>query len=280
MLRLMLIVTALIAPLSLSAQERIVIAGGSIAEVVYALGAGSDVIAVDQTTSYPPETASLPQIGYWKQLSSEGILALKPTLFLTCNDAEPAHALSQLSSIGVKVLALPRTPATVEQLRDNIRAIASTLNRKEQGEALVANIENSLTSVRKKVDAHPDKVKVLFLLSIDNAEPQVAGQRSIADGIMALAGGHNAATHVQYKKFSGEGIISSHPDVIVVTEQSLNEPDGMAKLGSIPGVQQTPAWKNGRIVAIDRAIILGIGPRVGQAVEQLYHGFYPQENLQ
>lgn len=83
MLRLMLIVTALIAPLSLSAQERIVIAGGSIAEVVYALGAGSDVIAVDQTTSYPPETASLPQIGYWKQLSSEGILALKPTLFLT-----------------------------------------------------------------------------------------------------------------------------------------------------------------------------------------------------
>lgn len=275
MLRLFTLLAALCAPLWLQAQERIVIAGGSLTEVVYALGAGDEVIAVDQTTSYPPQTGKLPQIGYWKQLSSEGILALKPTLFLTWSDAEPGHVLSQLPKLGVKVVALPRTPATVSQLSDNIRQVASVLHRQAQGDALVADIEKKLTTVKENVDRQPKKVNVLFLLSIESAEPQVAGKQSIADGIMALAGGVNVATHVQYKKYSGEGIISSNPDVIVVTEQSLNEADGLAKLGAIPGVQQTPAWKNRRIVAIDRAIILGMGPRVGEAVEHLYQKFYP-----
>ncbi|WP_347254748.1 heme/hemin ABC transporter substrate-binding protein [Leminorella grimontii] len=275
MIRLLTLVAALSAPLWLQAQERVVIAGGSLTEVVYALGAGDEVIAVDQTTSYPPQTQSLPQIGYWKQLSSEGILALKPTLFLTWSDAEPGYVLSQLPKLGVKVVALPRTPATVSQLSDNIRQVATVLNRQAAGDALIADIEKTLITVKENVDRHAKKTNVLFLLNIDNAEPQVAGRQSIADGIMAMAGGVNVATHVQYKKYSGEGIISSNPDVIVVTQQSLSVAGGMAKLGEIPGVQQTPAWKNQRIVAIDRAIILGMGPRVGLAVEQLYQGFYP-----
>lgn len=61
---------------SVTAAERIVVAGGSLTELIYAMGAGERVVGVDETTSYPPETAKLPHIGYWKQLSSEGILSL------------------------------------------------------------------------------------------------------------------------------------------------------------------------------------------------------------
>ncbi len=53
------------------------------------MGAGERVVGVDETTSYPPETAKLPHIGYWKQLSSEGILSLRPDSVITWQDAGP-----------------------------------------------------------------------------------------------------------------------------------------------------------------------------------------------
>lgn len=68
---------------SVTAAERIVVAGGSLTELIYAMGAGERVVGVDETTSYPPETAKLPHIGYWKQLSSEGILSLRPDSVIT-----------------------------------------------------------------------------------------------------------------------------------------------------------------------------------------------------
>lgn len=72
---------------SVTAAERIVVAGGSLTELIYAMGAGERVVGVDETTSYPPETAKLPHIGYWKQLSSEGILSLRPDSVITWQDA-------------------------------------------------------------------------------------------------------------------------------------------------------------------------------------------------
>ncbi len=74
---------------SVTAAERIVVAGGSLTELIYAMGAGERVVGVDETTSYPPETAKLPHIGYWKQLSSEGILSLRPDSVITWQRATP-----------------------------------------------------------------------------------------------------------------------------------------------------------------------------------------------
>lgn len=78
---------------SVTAAERIVVAGGSLTELIYAMGAGKRVVGVDETTSYPPETAKLPHIGYWKQLSSEGILSLRPDSVITagCRTANCAR---------------------------------------------------------------------------------------------------------------------------------------------------------------------------------------------
>lgn len=261
--------------LLVQAQERVVIAGGSLTEIVYALGAGDRVVGVDQTSSYPPQVAALAQIGYWKQLNTEGILSLKPDLFITWSDSEPHLVLDQLTKHGVKVPTFSRVPGTIEQLFINIRQVAETLNRQPQGEVLVADIEKKISAITTKVQKQPNKVRVLFLLSVGSGSPQIAGQGSIADGIITLAGGDNVATHTQYKKYSGEAIVATRPDVIVVTEQSLNVPDGKQILGAIPGISQTPAWKNQRIVAVDQAILLGMGPRVAEAIELLYQGFYP-----
>lgn len=255
--------------------ERLVAAGGSLTELIYAIGAGSNVVGVDETTSYPPETAALPHIGYWKQLSSEGILSLHPDSFITWQDAGPQIVLDQLRAQKVNVVTLPRVPATVEQMYANIHELAKTLRMPEQGDALVKRIHQRLDRVQQSVAAKKAPVKAMFILSAGGSAPQVAGKGSVADAILTLAGAQNVASHAQYKSYSAESLIAANPQVIVVTSQMV---DGdLNRLSAIAGITRTAAWKNQRIVTIDQALILGMGPRVADAVEALHQQFWPHE---
>lgn len=265
---------ALACAFSAQAAERLVIAGGSLTELVYAMGAGDRVVGVDETTTYPPATASLPHIGYWKQLSSEGILSLKPSRFITWQDAGPQVTLDQLNAQKIDVLTLPRVPATVEQMYANIHQLAASLGTRQQGDALVASLRQRLEKVQRSSAAKGEKINALFILSAGGSSPQVAGKASVADAILTLAGAHNLAQHAQYKSYSAEALIAANPEVIVVTRQMV---DGdVQRLASIAGITRTAAWKNQRIVMIDRALILGMGPRVADAVETLHQQFWPQ----
>lgn len=264
---------ALVTVFSAQAADRIVVAGGSLSELIYALGAGSQVVGVDETTSYPPETAALPHIGYWKQLSSEGILSLHPNRFITWQDAGPQLVFDQLRSQHIDVLTLPRVPATVEQMYANIHTLASALGREDSGTALVGNIRQRLEKVAQSSASKPAPVNALFILSAGGSAPQVAGKGSVADAIMTLAGARNVAQHPQYRSYSAEALIAANPEVIIVTAQMVN--GDLNRLSTIAGITRTNAWKNQRIVVIDQALILGMGPRVADAVETLHRQFWP-----
>lgn len=264
---------ALAAVFSVQAADRIVVAGGSLSELIYALGAGERVVGVDETTSYPPETAALPHIGYWKQLSSEGILSLRPTRFITWQDAGPQLVFDQLRSQHVAVLTLPRVPATVEQMYANIRTLARELGDEERGTALINTLSQRLEKVAQSSASKPAPVSALFILSAGGSAPQVAGKGSVADAIMTLAGARNVAQHPQYRSYSAEALIAANPEVIIVTSQMV---DGdLNRLSSIAGITRTNAWKNQRIVVLDQSLILGMGPRVADAVETLHRQFWP-----
>ena len=273
MKKLMIGLLSLACVFSAQSADRLVVAGGSLSELIYAMGVGNLVVGVDETTSYPPETAALPHIGYWKQLSSEGILSLHPDSFITWQDAGPQIVLDQLRAQKVNVVTLPRVPATVEQMYANIRELAQTLRIPEQGEALVNRLHQRLDRVQHSVAAKNAPVKAMFILSAGGSAPQVAGKGSVADAIMTLAGAQNVATHAQYKSYSAESLIAANPEVIVVTSQMVD--GGLARLSTIAGITHTAAWKNQRIVAIDQALILGMGPRVADAVEALHQQFWP-----
>lgn len=273
--RLITGVFALFLCAQVAAEERLVVAGGSLSELVYAIGAGSEVVAVDQTTFYPPETKQLPQIGYWKELNIEGILSLRPDTFITWNDAGPKLVMEQLTHHKVKVISLPRTPATIERMYQNIRMLSGELKRTEQGEVLINGIQTRLDAVAKSNALQKQSARVMFLLSVGSNSPQVAGAGSVAEAVLKLAGGTNVATHEQYKAYSGEAIVAANPDVIVVTSQSMASDVQKKKLGNVSGITHTAAWKNQRIIEVDQSLILGMGPRVVEAVEQLHQQLYP-----
>ncbi|WP_226894008.1 MULTISPECIES: heme/hemin ABC transporter substrate-binding protein [Gammaproteobacteria] len=284
MKKILVTLSLLLLPFNLMAKdnkinERWVIAGGSITELIYAMDAGDKVVGVDETTSYPEQTQDLPHIGYWKQLSVEGILSLRPSTFVTWDDAEPKMVLRQLAQHNVKVISLPRTPATFELMLQNIRTLAISLDKQAQADALINSLQSRLATIMAKNNQIKQKVKVIFFLSPGGGIPQVAGKTSVADAIIQLAGGENIATHENYRIYSAEAIIAADPELIVITTQSQKDQTGGVRasegLASVPGVSMTQAWKNQRIIEIDQSLILGMGPRIVDAVELLHQQFYP-----
>lgn len=258
-----------------SANERIVIAGGSLTEIVFALGAGDDVVGVDKTSSYPEKVKQLPQIGYWKLLNIEGVLSLRPTLFITLNDVEPDNVIEKVSESKVDVLALRRVPGTIELLYENINKIASKLNKQEEGEKLINRIKANLADIQAKIVTHPQKTKVLSLMSMSGSN-SVAGKNTTIDALITIAGGENLATHNSFKSYTAESIIAINPEVIILNKYSIDQLGGLDKVNTIPGITETSAFKNNRITVIDDSYLFGIGPRVDEAAKLLFQSFYPE----
>lgn len=273
MKKLALGLLALVCAFNVQAAQRIVVAGGSLTELIYAMGAGNRVVGVDETTSFPPQTDAIPHIGYWKQLSSEGILSLRPDSFITWQDAGPQLVFDQLRAQKVQVITLPRIPATVDKMYANIDTLAESLGAQEQGKALINDLRQRLAKVAQSSASKPAPVRALFILSAGGSAPQVAGKGSVADAVMTLAGAQNVAKHPQYRSYSAEALIAANPEVIIVTSQMIG--GDLNRLSTIAGITHTAAWKNQRIVSIDQALILGMGPRVADAVETLHRQFWP-----
>ena len=258
-----------------SANQRIVIAGGSLTEIVFALGVGDDVVGVDKTSSYPEKVKQLPQIGYWKLLNIEGVLSLKPTLFITLNDVEPDNVIEKVSESKVDVLALQRVPGTIELLYENITKIASKLNKQKEGELLINRIKTNLADLQTKIATHPQKTKVLSLMSMGGTN-SVAGKNTTIDALIAIAGGENLANHNSFKSYTAESIIAINPEVIILNKYSIDQLGGLDKINTIPGITETSAFKNNRITIIDDSYLFGIGPRVDEAAKLLFQSFYPE----
>ncbi|OCG06037.1 heme/hemin ABC transporter substrate-binding protein [Gilliamella apis] len=258
-----------------SANQRIVIAGGALTEIVFALGAGDQVIGVDKTSSFPEKVKQLPQIGYWKLLNIEGILSLKPSLFITLSDVEPENIIDQVNQSKVDVLALKRIPGTIDLLYENINKIAVKLDKQKEGQALIERIKTNIADIEAKVATHAQKTKVLALMSM-GGNNSVAGKNTTIDALITIAGGENLANHNSFKSYTAESLITLNPEVIILNKHSIDQLGGLDKVNTIPGITETAAFKNNRITIIDDSYLFGIGPRVDEAAKILFQSFYPQ----
>ncbi|MFK0569830.1 hemin ABC transporter substrate-binding protein [Endozoicomonas sp.] len=264
--------------------QRIISAGNGVTEIIYALGAGDQVIAVDQTSTWPQAVNQLPRLGYHKQLSAEGILALQPTMLIGTDDMGPPSTLAQLESAGVDVEALPLNH-TAESIEIQIKSLASILGKEQQGNELWETIEDSLEEAEALAASYEQKyekkVPVLFVLAMGGRSPTVSGSGTAANAIIDLAGGYNPAAEQfkGYKALSNEAMLLLAPEVIIFPGSTSN-PDVTPEtlLKQMPILKQTPAGRNGRIVAIDGNMLLGgLGPRTGEVALSLAKSFYSDE---
>ena len=151
--------------LASAAPQRIVAIGGAMTEIVFALGEGAHVVAVDTTSLYPwRAVAPLPKVGYLRQLSVEGILSTKPDLILADVDAGPKDVLDQLQSMGAPVAQF-HAEYSAASVVPKIRFVGQAIGHKAEAEAMVGGYAADLKAIESAVAGLARKPKVLFLIA-------------------------------------------------------------------------------------------------------------------
>lgn len=258
---------------SSGAPRRLVSVGGPISEIVFALGVGGEVIGVDSSSAFPAEAARLPQVGYQRTLSAEGILALHPSMVLASQDAGPPAALEQLRSAKIPVHVIQAEPSAAGASA-KIRAVAAALGRGPQGEALVAALEKSLAEARALAAGKP-KLRVLCVYARGAGTVLISGKGSAAAAMVELAGAENAAPGIEGSKpLTPESALAARPDVLLATTHGIAGLGGVDGLLKQPGLGDTPAGKARRVVVLDDLLLLGFGPRTGDATRQLIEAIH------
>ncbi|TKI06601.1 heme/hemin ABC transporter substrate-binding protein [Martelella alba] len=263
MKRWLLILLAL--PFSLLAQPRIITIGGDVTEIVFDLDNGQNVVARDSTSLQPTRVRNLPDIGYLRQLNTEGILSLRPTLVLASELAQPSMVLKQLENNGVKVVTVPGETSP-EGILHKIAVVADALGAAEQGRSLQQQVKQALAAIPSR----PLPVKVLFILSHSGMSAMAAGRQTAADAAIKAAGLENAMSgYNHYQALSQEGVIASAPDLVVISRDGAAGLGGEDRVWQLPGLALTPAGRHHRLLLVDDMALLGFGPSTPQAIAQL-----------
>lgn len=241
--------------------SRIVSIGGSVTEILYDLGLADHIVAVDDTSLYPPEALKTkPSIGYVRALSAEGVLSQGPTLILAEADAGPPPVVDVLMNASVPFVVLDgrKTP---EAVADHIRFVAKAVGATAKGDALAKEVEagfDRLAAARAKV-ATP--LRVVFVMSLRDGQPLVAGEGTAADAMIRLAGAENAAKGVKgYKAMTTEAMVEAAPEAVIMMRQGPT-PVSAETVFAAPAFAGSPAAQAKRLVLVDGLGALGFGPR-------------------
>lgn len=256
--------------------SRLVSIGGSLTEIVYALGEEGRLVARDQTATYPEAVNALPDVGYMRQLAPEGVLSVSPTALLVIEGSGPPDALDVLSHAGVEYQTVPEG-YSAESVVAKVRAVGVTLGVEDKAEKLATELEAQFKTLAEHDKAITEPKRVLFILSNQGGQIQASGTGTAADGIIALAGAKNAITEYPgYKALSEEAITTAAPDAIVMMDRGGDHGASDAELLAHPAIALTPAGKNKAIYRLDGAYLLGFGPRTAAAATELSGLIYGQ----
>lgn len=280
MSRLLLATALALLPLTAAAQDRVLSIGGSVSEIVYALGQEGRLVGRDTTSTYPAAVEALPDVGYVRALSPEGVLSVSPDLILMEAGAGPAETLATLEGAGVKIVTIPGADSP-EGVLAKVQAVAAALDQEARGAELIARIEAETAAALATVAAQPGpKPRVLFVLGNSGGRLTGAGSDTSAAAMIALAGGVNAIEgFAGYKALTDEAVAAAAPDIILAMESS----EGPGMPGDDPlyahaALAATPAGQAKRVVRMPGMFLLGFGPRTPEAILALNAALYAKGN--
>ncbi|NNC75031.1 MAG: ABC transporter substrate-binding protein [Acidimicrobiia bacterium] len=249
--------------------SRIVTLSGDLTELVYALGAGDNVVGVDVTTVEPEAALQLPIIGVGRFVTAEGVLSVDPTLVLGDTQSSPQTALDQIEGTGVAVELL-EIPTSFEELYDKIEALGALLGRTSEAESLVDQLTADVASASEGIGDADLRVAFVYVRGPDVL--LLFGQGMVSQPLIEAAGATDAGAAsgvVGTVSVSAEGLIAAAPDVIIVPEEGLSILGGVEQFLEIPGVGQTPAGEAGAVLVYPEGDFLTLGPRVAESLRLL-----------
>lgn len=251
--------------------ERIVSVSKQYTEILYALNATDNLVAVDVSSTYPPEAKKLPTVGYHRALSIEGMLAAKPTLILSGGPGNmgPEPIVKQLESLKIP-MKFWDVPSTIDGTKQLIRDMGKDFDRAARADSVVAGLEADLAAALDKSKAVADtpSVAIIHYGQAMNIYMLISS-RGTAGDMVRWAGGRMAINDSggMTRMTSPEILAKANPDVILLTDFGYDRLSGRKDILALPGVAATKAARDGRIFRIEEHDIIYFGPRTGKNVE-------------
>lgn len=256
--------------------QQIVSLAPSITEILFAIGAGDQVVGRDDFSNYPEAAVSLPSIGgNFGELNTEAIVALQPDLVLAA-ELTTQEQVQALQDLGLTVFLLAN-PVEMEGMYDMLGIAAQLTGREAETEALVASLQERVAAVEETISSAESTPVIFYELdSTDPSAPWTAGPGTFIDTLITMAGGENlgASFDGAWVQVSSEELLSKNPDVIVL---------GDAVWGvTVESVEARAGWEgiaavqNGQIFPFNDDLASRPGPRLVDGLEELAKLIHPE----
>lgn len=256
--------------------QRIVSLAPSNTEILFAVGAGSQVVGRDMFSDYPPEALDAADIGGgFGQINMEVIAMLQPDLILAA-DINPPEQVKGLEDLGYTVFTLPN-PTDMTGMFANLITVGQLTGHEAEAQQLIDSLQDRVAAVEEKVASLDDRLLVFY--ELDATEPNApwtSGPGTFIDMLITMAGGENLGRVLQseWAQISVEELLVQDPDVIVLGSYTWGgvTPEDVAARNGWEGLS---AVKNQRIYTIDDNLVSRPGPRMVDGLEELARLLYP-----
>lgn len=257
--------------------QRIISLAPSNTEILFAIGAGSQVIGRDSYSDYPSEAQAITEIGgAYGDINVETIVSLTPDLVLAAN-LTPPEQVEALKELGLTVFALGN-PTDFEGLYINLHIVATLTGHQDEAAAMIEELEARVTAVREKVATVTERPLVFY--ELDGSEPDApwtAGPGTFIATLIDMAGGKNlgSALDSEWAQVSAEELIAQNPDVIILGDYTWGgvTPEDV---GARAGWEVIEAVKTGKVHVFNDNLVSRPGPRLVDGLEDMVKLLHPE----
>ncbi|AST56938.1 iron ABC transporter substrate-binding protein [Thermoanaerobacterium thermosaccharolyticum] len=248
--------------------KRIVSLSPSTTELIYAIGAGKDVVGVTNYDDYPPEVKSVAKVGGYEGPNIEAILAQKPDIVFASN-LSGKDQMETIKKSGIPVVVLEAQ--NINQIYDSIKILGEITGNVEKGNEIISSMKDKIKEINDKVKDLP-KVNVFYV--VDTNGNWTAGKGTFIDELITLAGGNNVASDANgWAQYSMEKLMQKNPDVIITSQHATNANN----IKNMPGYKDTKAAKDGKIFIISNDdIITKPSDRIVLGLEEIAKDLHPE----
>lgn len=256
--------------------ERIVSLAPSITEMLYAVGAGPQVVGRTDYDNYPPEVEAVPSVGGFdvSTISVETVLDMEPDLVIG-GSIYQAELANTLKNVGLTIIVLE--PESIADIVGTIQMLGAITGHADEAGAVVDGMQARIDAVTEKVAAIPADERPLVFYEVWHEPLMTASDQTFVGELITLAGGVNifGALGEAYPTISAEQIIEQNPDLIL-GPSSHSDQLTAAMIAARPGWESLTAVQDGAVYIVDGDIISRAGPRVVDALEAIAAALYPE----
>src|SRR5215211_1352028 len=255
--------------------QRIISLAPSNTEILFAIGAGDQVVGRDQLSDFPEEAKNVAYIcSTFDALNTELIVSLKPDLVLAAEINTPEQ-VKQLEDLGLTVYYL-KNPTTLEGMYGNLELVAQMTGHQEEAAALVESLKARVAAVDEKIAPLSSRPGIFYELdATDPSKPYTAGKGTFITQLIDRAGGYNIASDLEgYPQISLEQVVAADPAFIILGDARYGV--SAETIAQRPGWENLSAVKNGKVLPFNDDLVSRPGPRLVDALEELARLFRPE----